>query len=113
MLMNDSDRLQIGAVLFPHMDQADFTGPFEVLSRLPNSQFHVLAKEKMPIRDAKNLILTPEETLQDAPQLDLLLVPGGAGVNAFSTHLSHRSTVETRRRRHLRCCKRDKRPSAS
>ena len=81
--MNDSDPLQIGAVLFPQMDQADFTGPFEVLSRLPNSQFHILAKERMPIRDAKNLILTPEETLQDAPQLDLLLVPGGAGVNAL------------------------------
>jgi len=44
MLMNDSDRLQIGAVLFPRMDQADFTGPFEVLCRLPNSQFHVLGE---------------------------------------------------------------------
>jgi cyclohexyl-isocyanide hydratase len=63
------------------MDQADFTGPFEVLSRLPNSQFHILGKQKAPIRDAKNLILTPEETLTEAPQLDLLLMPGGAGVN--------------------------------
>jgi cyclohexyl-isocyanide hydratase len=83
MLMNDSDRLQIGAILFPQMDQADFTGPFEVLARLPNSQFHILAKERTPTRDAKNLILTPEETLTDAPQLDLLLVPGGTGVNAL------------------------------
>lgn len=81
--MNDSDRLQIGAVLFPRMDQADFTGPFEVFSQLPNSQLHILAKENTPIRDARNLILTPEETLQDAPQLDLLVVPGGAGVNAL------------------------------
>lgn len=75
--------LQIGAILFPRMDQTDFTGPFEVLSRVPDSTFHVLGKEKAPVRDAKGLILTPEETLAEAPQLDLLVVPGGAGVNAL------------------------------
>src|SRR5436190_3083610 len=81
--MDDPEQLEMGAVLFPLMDQADFTGPFEVLSQLRNSRFHILAKERKPIRDAKNLILTPEETLSEAPQLDLLLVPGGAGVNAL------------------------------
>jgi cyclohexyl-isocyanide hydratase len=81
--MDNLKVLEIGALLFPEMDQADFTGPFEVLVRLPNSRFHILAKEKKPIRDARNLILTPEETLNQAPQLDLLLVPGGAGVNAL------------------------------
>jgi cyclohexyl-isocyanide hydratase len=78
-----TDHLQIGAILFPAMDQADFTGPFEVLSRLPNSQFHILAKNAQPVRDAKNLILTPETTFGQAPQLDVLLLPGGAGVNAL------------------------------
>jgi cyclohexyl-isocyanide hydratase len=63
------------------MDQADFTGPFEVLSRVPNSQFHILAKQKAPVRDARGLILTPELSFSEAPQLDLLLVPGGGGVN--------------------------------
>lgn len=29
-------RLHIGALVFPRMDQADFTGPFEVLSRFLN-----------------------------------------------------------------------------
>ena len=28
--------LTIGALTFPRMDQIDFTGPFEVLSRIPN-----------------------------------------------------------------------------
>ena len=44
-----SDHLNIGAVIFPEMDQIDFTGPFEVLSRLPDSTFHVLGKEKRPV----------------------------------------------------------------
>ncbi|MDB6063892.1 MAG: ThiJ/PfpI domain protein [Pedosphaera sp.] len=63
------------------MDQADFTGPFEVLSRIPNSTFHILAKTKAPVADARGLILTPNMTLADSPQLDLLVVPGGPGVN--------------------------------
>ena len=79
----DNIHLHIGGILFPELDQADFTGPFEVLSRIPNSTFHILAKSKQPVRDAKGLILTPEKVLADSPQLDLLLVPGGAGVNAL------------------------------
>jgi cyclohexyl-isocyanide hydratase len=82
MLVDNSHHLEFGAVLFPGMDQADFTAPFEVLSRIPHSRFHVLAKERKAIRDAKELILTPEEILTEAPQLDVLLIPGGAGVNA-------------------------------
>jgi cyclohexyl-isocyanide hydratase len=76
-----TERLELGAILFPGMDQADFTGPFEVLSRLPNSRFHILAATMSPVRDARGLVLTPEMLFADAPQLDLLLVPGGGGVN--------------------------------
>jgi len=82
-IVSSRSHLHIGAIIFPQIDQTDFTGPFEVLSRIPDSTFHVLWKEKAPIRDAKGLILTPEETLDEAPQLDLLLVPGGYGVNAL------------------------------
>ena len=71
--------LHIGALIFPQMDQIDFTGPFEVLSRVPDSTFHVIWKEAAPIRDIHGLILTPEETFSDAPPLDLLVVPGGWG----------------------------------
>ncbi len=75
-------RLRFGGILFPNLDQADFTGPFEVLGCVPDSTFHVLAKTKRPVRDVKGLVLTPDKTLAQCPQLDLLLIPGGAGVNA-------------------------------
>jgi len=81
-IVPDNVHLHIGGLLFPELDQADFTGPFEVLSRIPNSTFHTLAKSKQPVRDAKGLLLAPEKVLADSPKLDLLLVPGGAGVNA-------------------------------
>ena len=71
--------INIGALVFPQMDQIDLTGPFEVLSRLPNSTFHLLWKERTPLRDFRGLIITPEMTFADAPALDLLVVPGGFG----------------------------------
>jgi cyclohexyl-isocyanide hydratase len=75
--------LNIGIIVFPRMDQIDFTGPFEVLSRVPGATIHVLWKEKTPVRDIKGLILTPERTLAEAPPLDVLVVPGGPGQEAL------------------------------
>jgi cyclohexyl-isocyanide hydratase len=71
--------LTIGAFVFDGQDQIDFTGPFEVLSRIPNTNFVILGKTLEPVRDVKGLLLTPMKTIADAPQLDLLLVPGGLG----------------------------------
>jgi cyclohexyl-isocyanide hydratase len=79
--MPPTKTLIIGGLVFEEMDQADLTGPFEVLSRLPDSLFHVIGKTKAPVRDVKGLILTPGLSLSEAPQLDVMLVPGGNGVN--------------------------------
>ena len=74
-----SNHLTIGGLIFPRLDQIDMTGPFEVLSRIPNSTIHVIAKTKSPVRDIQGLILTPEMSIAEAPELDVLLVPGGYG----------------------------------
>jgi cyclohexyl-isocyanide hydratase len=80
MRMTSVDRhLHIGSILFDGLDQSDLTGPFEVLSRLPNSTYQIYAKTTDPIRDAKGLRLIADARLDEAPQLDLLHVPGGFG----------------------------------
>ena len=66
---NMERHLNIGALIYPRMDQIDFTGPFEVLSQIPDSTFHVAWKEKRPVRDYKGLILTPEKALAEVPPL--------------------------------------------
>ncbi|MGH6984755.1 MAG: DJ-1/PfpI family protein [Stellaceae bacterium] len=71
--------LQIGALLFEGLDQMDLTGPFEVLSRLPNSTYRIYGKTAAPVRDGRGLHLTPDAALAEAPQLDVLHIPGGAG----------------------------------
>src|ERR1700678_4375663 len=75
--------LQIGSLLYEGLDQIDLTGPFEVLSRLPNSTYCIYAKSHASVRDVKGLRLTPNATLADAPPLDVLHVPGGYGQEAL------------------------------
>jgi hypothetical protein len=42
-------QLLIGSVIFPRVDQIDFTGPFEVFSRIPNVTCVTPAKEPGPL----------------------------------------------------------------
>src|ERR1700746_651229 len=78
MIPHDA-HLQIGSLLFEGLDQIDLTGPFEVLSRIPNSTYRLYGKTTEPVRDLKGLRLTPDAALSGAPQLDVLHVPGGFG----------------------------------
>jgi len=71
--------LDIGSLLFEDIDQIDLTGPFEVLSRIPNATYRIYGKKAAPVRDLKGLWLTPDASLADAPPLDVLHVPGGFG----------------------------------
>jgi len=82
MIPHDS-HLQIGSLLSDGLDQIDLTGPFEVLSRIPNSTYRLYGKTAEPVRDLKGLRLTPDAALSDAPQLDVLHVPGGFGQEAL------------------------------
>src|SRR5271167_4502829 len=82
MIPHDT-HLQIGSLLFEGIDQIDLTGPFEVLSRLPNSTLRIYGKTATVIRDVRGLQLTPDAALADAPQLDVLHIPGGFGQEAL------------------------------
>ena len=87
--MSDFD---VGFVIFPGITQLDFTGPFEVLSRLatppslsvpsrfPQSRTHVVGKTMEPVSSDRGLSILPTCTFDDAPSLNLICVPGGAGV---------------------------------
>jgi DJ-1/PfpI family len=75
--------LEVGSLLFEGIDQIDLTGPFEVLSRIPDATYRIYGKTVAPIHDVKGLQLTPDATLADAPPLDVLHVPGGHGQEAL------------------------------
>jgi cyclohexyl-isocyanide hydratase len=68
----------IGFVIFPDLTQLDFTGPLQVLSRLPQSAVHIIAKSEAPVPSDCGLGLVPTRTFANCPQLDLICVPGGS-----------------------------------
>jgi len=75
--------LSIGFLLFPRLTQLDFTGPFEVLSRLPGATVRLLWKQAGPVRSDTGLTMLADTALADCPPLDLICVPGGPGVAAL------------------------------
>lgn len=73
--------MNIGFLLFPNLTQLDFTGPLQVLHRLPGATTHIAAKTMAPVPSDCGLSLMPTTTLAACPPLDLLCVPGGFGVD--------------------------------
>ena len=73
--------LRSGMLIFPNLTQLDLTGPYEVLARLPGAETLLLWKNLQPVRSEHGLTILPMATLADCPPLDLVLVPGGAGIN--------------------------------
>lgn len=73
----------IGLLVFPDVQQLDLTGPYEVFASAPDTMVHLLWKDLWPIRSATGLQLMPTTTLDTCPPLDMLMVPGGRGINAL------------------------------
>jgi cyclohexyl-isocyanide hydratase len=73
--------LQIGLLLFPKVTQLDFTGPLQVFSKLPGATIHLIWKRIEPVPSDSVLMLTPTVSFADCPQLDVICVPGGGGID--------------------------------
>ena len=82
----------IGFVIFPDLTQLDFTGPLQVLWRLPQSATHIVAKSAAPVASDCGLGLVPTHTFANCPPLDLICIPGGSeGVAGI---INDRETIE-------------------
>lgn len=74
----------IGIVLFNDAEELDWAGPWEVLTAGAKDGDRVItvAETIDPVRCAKGLRVLPDHTFDDAPDLDVILVPGGWGTRA-------------------------------
>ena len=77
--------LVVGLLVFPRVQQLDLTGPYEVFASMPETRVELISKTLEAVVSATGLTLTPTVTFATCPQLDVLCVPGGAGVNALLT----------------------------
>jgi transcriptional regulator GlxA family with amidase domain len=75
--------LTIGILIFDDFEELDAIGPWEVFSYVkflsPDDRVVTIAPTREPVRAAKGLRVIPDHSLADAPQLDVVLVPGGQG----------------------------------
>lgn len=69
----------VGMIAFDMMTNLDFVGPFDILSRVRGARTILLGKTLDPIVTDSRYRLLPEMRLADAPELDMLFVPGGPG----------------------------------
>jgi cyclohexyl-isocyanide hydratase len=77
-----SKPLTIVFVLFPGITQLDFTGPFEILKRLPETDVVVASREGGTLRADSGLEFAGLSRLDEVTHADVLCVPGGFGVTA-------------------------------
>ena len=73
----------IGILLFDDVEELDFVGPWEVFTSAaagrPDDRVVTIAQSSAPVRCAKGLRVLPDHSFDDAPALDVVLVPGGQG----------------------------------
>ncbi len=73
----------IGILLFDDAEELDWVGPWEVFTMavmdLPEARVVTIAEREGPVRSAKGLRSLPDHAFADAPELDVVLVPGGQG----------------------------------
>ena len=73
----------VGLLLFPDITQLDLTGPYEVFIKFPDVKVHLVWKTKRPVTAIGGMQIVPDTTFAECPQLDLICVPGGGGMNAL------------------------------
>lgn len=79
--------MQIAFLLYDGFAALDITGPYEVLSNLPDSDLVFVAEEAGPVRNQPgSLALVADRTLSEVPSPDIFVVPGGFGTRRLLDH---------------------------
>lgn len=87
--------LTIGMLVFPDIMQLDMTGPHEVFTKLPDTEVLLVWKTLDPVTAGGGMRFLPDVTYQNCPQLDLICVPGGAGMNPLLNDQETLSFIRT------------------
>lgn len=76
--------MDIAILVYPRFTALDAVGPYEVLSRLPGARVTFVAEQASLQRtDTGQLGLLADATLEELPNPEIVLVPGGPGQTAL------------------------------
>jgi cyclohexyl-isocyanide hydratase len=76
-------KFQIGMLIFPDMTNLDFAAPLEVFARMPDTEVHILAKDRSAIKTDIGSFVPSTMAIGEEPPLNLIFVGGGPGINAL------------------------------
>lgn len=88
----------VGIVLFDDVEVLDFAGPFEVLSVTTHPDQHASTQDMKPfivktisetghmVHARNGLKVQPDYSFSNAPQFDILVIPGGLGAREREVH---------------------------
>ncbi|MBM7096108.1 DJ-1/PfpI family protein [Bacillus sp. H-16] len=86
------NKWNVGIFLFNEAEVLDFAGPFEVFSVTVNKdgtqpfQVSTVSETGEPVKARNGLKVVPDYSFNDAPDLDILIVPGGWGAREIEFH---------------------------
>ncbi len=91
----------VGILVFPGVDLLDVTGPLEVLGVNQGLEMVTIAHTPAAsqVETRPSLRIKTDCGLRDAPPLDVLLVPGGHGLDAMLEDAAYRGWLAERARR--------------
>lgn len=78
--------MKIVFLFYDGMTALDAVGPHEILCRLPGATVQRVAQCAGPIRTDSGLVLTAEYALSDAPQADVLFIPGAGNATTLQKY---------------------------
>src|SRR5438093_11855770 len=82
----NEEGLDIGFLVYPRLTPLDLIGPWEVLSRIPDANVHLVWTRPGPVQAERGLEIRATRSFADAPAPDMLLVPGGPGQLSLLSH---------------------------
>jgi len=71
--------IRIVFILYPGLTQLDFTGPYEVLARMPGAEIVLASKDGGTIVSETGLTFGGIRCLADIEHADMIMIPGGPG----------------------------------
>lgn len=74
-----TEPFKIVFILYPRVTQLDFTGPYEVLARMPDANVVVASKDGGALVSEMGLTFAGLTRLADVESCDMIMIPGGPG----------------------------------
>lgn len=74
-----ADPFRIVFILYPRLTQLDFTGPYEVLARMPGAEAIIASKDGGALVTEMGLTFANLVRLADIDRADMIMIPGGPG----------------------------------